>query len=120
MLRKKEKRKYPRLNAYHLVKYRLISSPQAELVTASIKDISGGGFCLRTEEGLPVSTGIQLFINFPQFSQPIPSLAKVVWIKKLGKSKRYELGLQFLEIEEVLRQEITKRIDYVRRRVRRK
>ncbi len=113
MLRQKEERKFPRLNAYHLAKYRLVSKPQDQVVVTSIKDISGGGTCMRVEEKLPVSSVIQLYINFPQFSHPIPSLAKVIWIKKVGRTNRYDVGIQFLEIEEVLHREIVKRIDYV-------
>lgn len=119
-LEQKDRRKFPRLSAYHLAKYRLISNPQDQLVMASIKDIGGGGICLRSEEKLPVSSVVQLYINFPQFSQPIPTLTKVVWIKKIGKSKRYDVGIQFLELEEILRQGIVKRIDYVCKRVKEK
>jgi len=116
MIKKKEKRAYLRLPVYHLVKYRLTSQPKEEPpVITSIKDVSGGGIYLRLDEHLPVSTVIQLYINFPQIPQPIPTLAKVVWIKQLGKSKRYEAGVQFLEIEDAFRQAIIKRVESVRK-----
>lgn len=113
----KERRKYIRLKAYHLAKYRCLSNPEKPAVTASIKDIGGGGVCLRVEEQIPVSSILQIYINFPQMPQAIPCLAKVVWAKKLGKTNRYELGIQFLEIEDIFRQTIIKRIGSVHKRL---
>lgn len=113
---KRERRTYTRLKVHHLVKFRVISdSPEKQpLQLASIKDIGGGGACLRLSEPLPLSTQIQLYINFPQVSQPVPCLAKVVWVKKIReKTNLYEAGLQFLEIEHVLRDEIVKRVEWV-------
>jgi c-di-GMP-binding flagellar brake protein YcgR len=116
MLGKKEKRKSFRLNAYHLVKYRLVSQREWQMAVASIRDISAGGVCLRTEEKVDKGGILQLRINFPGLSLPLSCLVKVVWVKKISKANRFEAGLEFFEIEDLLRQEITKRVDYVRRR----
>ena len=111
-----EKRKYPRLDVYNLVKYRPLSKAEAQLVLNSTKNISAGGVCVETNEYLAVSTVLQLYINIPQSSQPIPALAKVAWIKKTGKPNKFEVGLQFIEIEETLRQSLAKRIDYAHKK----
>ena len=116
MLEKKDRRKFARLNAYHLAKYRLISEDKNALILASIKDISGGGACLKTCMEITRGSVLQVYINFPQFSSPVPCLAKVAWVKKIGKTGCYELGLEFLEIEDFLRENITRRIDYAFRR----
>jgi c-di-GMP-binding flagellar brake protein YcgR len=110
-----DKRQHPRLHVYHLAKYRLTSNPNSPLVTAHIKDIGGGGACLCLEESLPVSTIIQLYINFPLLPQPVKSLAKVAWTRKIGKSNSYESGLQFIEIEEAYRRQIISRIESVKK-----
>lgn len=110
--KKKEKRTSPRFTIYHLAKYHhLTPEPSGHLVTCSVKDIAGGGVCLRTEEELPVSTVIQLYINLPQFSQPVSTLAKVIWTRKLDRTNRYESGIQFLDIEGIFREVITERLD---------
>ena len=110
----KEKRTYPRLTAYHLAKYRMLSwSDKDKYVIASIKDISGGGISLLTDEDIPVSSIIQLLIQFPAFPKPIPSLAKVVWKKHLKSIKKFKMGLEFIEIEEMLRAKVVNRLEYV-------
>lgn len=111
-IEQKERRRQSRLNAYHLVKY-LLATEQQGPVLASVKDISAGGLCLRTREKLPVSGVIQLHINFPQLQEAIPTTAKVIWVRKLGKVNRYEAGIQFLNIEQAFRDLIIKRIDGV-------
>lgn len=118
MLREKERRKFTRLSAYHLAKYHVISGAKGgQKVIVPIKDISGGGFCLQVDEELPVSAVIQVYIQFPGIAQPLPCLAKVLWRKYLKRIKRYRVGAQFIEIEEILRQEIVKHIDDVCKRV---
>ena len=116
ILKKKERRNFERLNVYHLIKYRLVSDDSKKLVLSSVKDISGGGVRLSAESDIPKGSIVQVYINAPQFSSSIPCLAKVAWSRKIGKSNKYELGFEFLEIEDLLRNDIIQRIHYVRRR----
>lgn len=112
--KKEERRRVPRLSVYHLAKYyRLSPEPHSHIITCSVKDIGKGGVCLRTEEDLPVFSVLQLYINFPQFHEPISTLAKVMWTKKLGKGNKYEVGIQFLDIENIFQEVIAKRLDAV-------
>lgn len=107
-----ERRKYRRLHAYHLVKYRVISAEkEGETVLASLANIGGGGICLRSEESLPVGSTVQVSINLPQFPQPVTSIARVVWTKKLKSAQMYECGLQFIEIEDMLRSKIASDVE---------
>lgn len=107
-MRKKEKRQFIRLKAYHLVKYRplLAEKESVASVLAAIRDIGGGGICLRTEECLPVSCVIEVRINFPNIATSIFALARVVWVKQRNKSRRYEIGAQFINIDEEVRKTI--------------
>lgn len=114
-----EKRKYVRLKVYHLAKYRPASSEkeQAQPILVRLKDIGAGGVCLRTEEYLPVSSLIQLEINFPASDHPIFSIAKIAWIKEIGKSKRYEVGAQFVNLEESVSKIIDEQVKLVHQRL---
>jgi len=110
----KERRNYYRLHAYHLAKYRLIQKSGERPIVAAIKDIGGGGICLQTEEYLPIASIIQVYINFPKLSQPIPTLAKVVWVRRLGKKSVYEAGVEFVDIEQIFRNAIVRSVDVTR------
>jgi Tfp pilus assembly protein PilZ len=111
------KRSFIRLAAYHIVKYKPLSTENQEAipVLATIKDIGAGGVCLRTTEYLPVSSTIELKINFPFRATPIFTIAKVAWIKKRDQGRYYEVGAQFMEIEDSARNLIDRHLKYVLR-----
>ena len=116
MKKAQEKRAHPRLSVYHLAKYRVISRPdQEEKVVTSVKDISGGGICLLSDEDLPLEAILQVHIRFPGVEQAIPCLVKVCWKRYLKGIKKYRVGAQFVEIEDILRNEIVGRIESVRK-----
>ena len=113
---KKERRIFIRLQAYHCVKYRLLSAASKEatpFTAATVRDIGGGGLCLRTEELLPKSALVELKINFPHITTFIYAVAKVIWIKQRDKIRRYEIGVQFMEIEELMRKIIDAQVKRV-------
>lgn len=119
-IEKSERRKFVRFHTYHLAKYRplLDSESKTATILSSLRDIGGGGVCLRAKEKLPLSSVVQLTINFPQLPEPIICKARVVWVKRLETINQYELGLQFLEISDAWRQEIMQRIDFTFKKIR--
>jgi hypothetical protein len=118
-MRIEERRQFIRLKAYHLVKYKPVSEDKKEAsrIIASIKDIGAGGVCFITDEYLPVSCLIEIKINFPHLAEPVFALAKVAWIKQRKKTKRYEVGAQFIEIDESVRNFIDDQVKFVESRV---
>lgn len=111
-MRKKDRRAFIRLSAYHLVKYKPLygSNGQIMPVLAAIGDIGAGGVCLRVQETLPLASLIELKIQFPSLNTPIFTLVKVVWIKQLKRRGCYEIGAQFVEIEDSVRKIIDERV----------
>lgn len=119
----KERRGFIRLQAYHCVKYKLLSTEDKErhpFIAATIRDISAGGVCLRIEEHLPESALIELKINFPHIATSIYVLAKIIWTRQRDKIRRYDVGMQFIEIEDVMRQAIDEQIKRVYDKLRRR
>lgn len=114
----KEKRKFIRLPVYHLVKFTQLSEKQGERTIAGIRDISGGGACLLTEKKIVSGSLVQIYINFPRLATPIPSLAKVTWVKWLSRSKKYQAGLQFIDIDHECQKEIIRSIENVQKAMR--
>ena len=114
-----DKRKAPRLKAYHLIKYKLLSDEEnrQEAAISNIKDIGEGGVSFKIDEPVVIGNMMELKVQFPPLSAPISTLAKVVWVKKLprlnkyDKSDKYEIGVQFLSIEDNMRKTIAEKID---------
>jgi len=113
-----EKRKYYRLEAYHLAKYRIADQPEGEWVDANVVNIGGGGVYLRANRELSVSTIINLRILFPGDTGPVNLKAKVVRVKRseVKNNIYFDSGLLFLDIDDKLQKEIIKRIERVRKK----
>ena len=112
-----EKRQFVRLNVLTDVTYAKVASPQDEGLSIS-KNISMGGICLIVYEKLNVGDVVLLNIVLPDNLASIPSHGRVVWIREfiIGdpvKGKRYDSGIEFLDISEENRNRINK---YVFRR----
>ncbi len=114
-MRKEDRRTFIRVATYHLAKYKAPSEigGHASPVLTSIKDIGAGGVCLRANERFPLLSVLQLKINFPSLKDPVFTLAKVAWVKQIKKNKDYEIGLQFVEIDELVRSLVDKRLKFV-------
>ncbi len=121
-MREKDRRAYIRLAAYHLVKYKKLAGTgeQAVLVLATIRDIGAGGVCLRTQEYIPTTSLLELKIQFPGFDTPVFTLAKVVWARQIKKTAYYEIGAQFVEIQESVRKVINEQVKLVHDRMKRR
>ncbi len=110
----KNKRQYIRLQVYHLIKYKKVTDPQDKPFTlTALKDIGAGGVCFRAEENLPASTLIVLKFNFPGISTTMSALAKIVWIRQRKNSRLYDIGAQFIEIDESMQKLIDDKIKTV-------
>jgi c-di-GMP-binding flagellar brake protein YcgR len=117
--KKEERRKHLRLRVYHLVKYRVISdkSPQTQPLLASIKDIGAGGICLITAEPLEVTANLELQINFPDLKKPVFTVGRVVWSRQIAKMSRYEVGVEFTDIEDSIPKLIDDDVKFVYRKL---
>jgi c-di-GMP-binding flagellar brake protein YcgR len=108
----REKRKYIRVEAFNLLKYKIVSTEgkQHEYKVSNVKDIGEGGLGFWTHEEMPVASLVELRINFSPFAVPISTLAKVIWVKRMGFSKQYKVGVQFVDIEKTFRKMIADKI----------
>lgn len=89
-----ERRKFPRLNAKLLVKYRVLEKGKKRKESES-KDIGGGGIKLFLNERLLKDTPLELEINIPGEGKPIVAEGRVVWSKEVGCGSGEELGEWF-------------------------
>ena len=93
-----ERRCYPRKKLEASVDY---SSENK----ADAKDISTGGICIVTEDVM--SKGTVLFLVIPINSNgAVHAIGEVIWSKKVSE-KRFEIGIEFLSLNDVSKQKIS-------------
>ena len=93
------------MHGYRLAKFSILSeSKEEKLILSSIKNIGGGGACLRIEKPLPVDTILNVHIHDPKAHHILrPRMAKVIWLKKLPKLGVYEAGIKFVQPDDTSR-----------------
>ena len=99
-----ERRRYVRLNVLVDIAYgRCESLKKGQLTLA--KNIGRGGICLIVYEEFKESDLLDLKIYLPESKTPISAVGRVVWVKEfiigdISTGKRFDLGIEFLEIDE--------------------
>lgn len=110
-----ERRRFIRLNVSVKVEYKLLETQPKEIHSSLTKDISGGGICLIADEELKSGTFLELKIYLPKESEPILALGRIAWSKSFiigdeKTGKRFDVGIEFIKIEEVKREKINQYI----------
>ncbi|UCC94684.1 MAG: PilZ domain-containing protein [Candidatus Omnitrophota bacterium] len=104
----KDRRKFVRLRAHHLLKYRVVGQQEYQLSFA--RNISAGGLLFYAPEEIPTQSILEIIINFPSYPKPIKVRAKPVRVHRLEKVGGYEIGVEFIEIDEATRNFINRRV----------
>jgi len=105
---KEERRKFPRLNKSVKIRFKVLTDLERKIfpefdtyvTLAKSKNISINGLCLESEQELLPNTIIGLEIFFPEVSQPIRALGKVIWSKKSESGSSFYSGIEFVAIKE--------------------
>ena len=114
-----ERRKYPRAGEKMLLVYHEANGGSLDHLSKDRKsvteDIGGGGICFETDVFVPADSIVEVRIKKAADRKrkkflPVSATGKVVWVKQL-MAGRYRLGLQFLDIDETCREEITKDVE---------
>lgn len=111
-----DRRKFARLSAHHLLRYRVIGleykvlGNDAESILTYAKNISAGGILFYAKQSIPVDTMIELSIIFPFYEQPIKAVATVRRFRELQKTGGFDVGAEFVNIEDNAREFINKKI----------
>ena len=100
----KERRRFVRLNVLTDVGYAKRSNGKEERLSLA-KNISAGGICLVVYDELRASDTLDLKIWLPDDKEIITAVGRVVWVKEislesLGSAKRFEAGIEFIEIKD--------------------
>jgi c-di-GMP-binding flagellar brake protein YcgR len=104
----KDNRKYIRLNAHLDVAWEKIFEPRQPMASQedTAKNISEGGICLNMKEKVGVGSFLDVTIKLPS-RKTICCKSRVQWVKETEViTKRYDVGLEFLDISPQDREEI--------------
>jgi c-di-GMP-binding flagellar brake protein YcgR len=103
-LERVQRRKHYRLDSLLNSEYRIFGaspdkSSASSLTKATVKNISGSGACIMTEENVPKNTVIELYIRLNEKTK-IKAVCTVLRNQpvEVKKGVSYELGLHFTEI----------------------
>jgi len=69
---------------------------------------------MHTSQLIPATHLIKLYVKFPHFEAPISCIAKVIWVKRVKSYEAYKMGIEFLNIEENVRQRIIDHLQFVK------
>lgn len=94
MLKRIEKRRFPRLDLSLPLHYKLRGCSEAG--SSLTKDISIGGIRFITDRYIKPSTDIMLEINI--LSRVINPIGRIRWAQSLPHSNRYNVGLEFIQL----------------------
>jgi c-di-GMP-binding flagellar brake protein YcgR len=103
----KERRGTPRISARLPLQYKDIQRPIETYSGTLTKDVSEGGVRFIANEFLSVFTRLLLEVSVPSFSRPIKAISKVAWIQKIPRSNQYNVGVQFMDMTEEDKKQLT-------------
>lgn len=95
-----EKRKHSRFNTGVPMQYRYLT----KVSNALSRDIGRGGVCFTATDFIPVNT--LLFVALLPKDEPLRASGKIVWVQKVPYGERYNIGLQFTEINDYNKERI--------------
>ena len=109
-----ERRRFPRLNISANVEYAILDKlPLAEKKTLT-KNISAGGICLIVYEKIELGTVLDLKIQLEDINYTIKTKGRAVWSSYFTLTSdsrpRYDLGIEFIDIEQSDRQKLSQHI----------
>jgi c-di-GMP-binding flagellar brake protein YcgR len=102
----RDKRRFPRLPFKEAVKFQIgeYTCPDGSLS----KDISRGGISLTVNEFIPVKGQVVVYLQRNGESRLVELKGVVAWIKIIPESERYQIGVEFCDLDESVRREVNR------------
>jgi c-di-GMP-binding flagellar brake protein YcgR len=99
-----DKRRFVRLNVLVDVAYSKIPPSEKEKLSVA-KNIGKGGICLIAYEELRASDMLNIEMFLPEGERPINAVGRVAWTKEFiigdaAKGKRFDVGIEFIKIDD--------------------
>jgi len=103
-----ERRKFPRLDICVKIMHKVLTDLELKKFSnfghyvneAKSNNISMEGISIHTEEELPRDSIIALEMIFPQESQSVRGLGRVIWSLPSSKASGYDAGVEFIAMSD--------------------
>jgi len=92
-----ERRQFIRINEHHLLKYKVFDKAK---VLSFVRNISTGGVLFHSDEDIPVGSTVEMKISLPPEEAAINVVVKVIHTTPLKKLGGYNVGAEFVHIDE--------------------
>ena len=99
-----EKRKFKRARFPEAVSYQL--KDRNDFGGCLACDIGEDGMCLNFNDFVPIDTEVIIQIKLPQNSRVVDVTGRVIWLKQVPYSDRFQVGLQFFKNNLISQEEI--------------
>ncbi len=106
----KKRRKFKRIKAHHLIKYKSLSEKNEGIVSFA-RNLSAGGVLMYANKPSILGDILEIIINFPGADSPIMVKGKVLRTKELKKIGGYEIAVQFVDTSKEVFELMQKQID---------
>ena len=105
----------PRIKLGNIIRYKIDSSGSSNYQIANLRDVSGSGILFISKTELSRDNMLNISINFPGLD-PIEVKAHVARVRRT-KMGEYEIGAHFISIDEQKRQELSRRIEFILKKI---
>lgn len=107
-----DKRRFPRAHFRCQVVVRRKGHPES--FSTQTENIGAGGICVILDKGLELFTEVVVEITLPDDLTPLTNNGKVVWVvKEAGSLKRFDTGIEFVNLPAEQRTRIGKIIEKI-------
>jgi len=86
-------RQYPRFPFKESVGYQVGEAPLSGSLSGNISE---GGLRLSVREFIPLNTIVRLQIHVSGPARVLPAQGRVVWVREVPRSERYDVGIEFV------------------------
>jgi len=114
-IKKVDTRALPRIRLENFIRYKLDSDPSNSFCIANVKNISGSGILFVSKTVVAKDQLLNITINFPGMD-PLDVKADIARMRRTDNGE-YEIGAHFINIDEEKRKALTKRIDFILKKI---
>jgi c-di-GMP-binding flagellar brake protein YcgR len=100
-----ERRRFRRVRCLSPVEYRFVNDDKYHYGVTC--DISEGGVSFKVDGSVPIGTHLYFRVKLRNRPQAILGIARVAWSAPEPYSEQYRLGLEFIEVNSVNKEDIS-------------